>query len=88
MTRPNIEIHIERLVLSGSAGVSSRRIREAVERELARLFAEQDSDRSNARRYDSTRPHGRKSETRPKGNTEELGVRVAQRLHSVCLNRT
>jgi len=41
MRRPNIELHIEELVLHGFAPGDRHRIGEAVERELQRLFAEQ-----------------------------------------------
>jgi hypothetical protein len=42
MTRANVELHIEELVLHGFAPADRYTIGESVERELARLFSEQD----------------------------------------------
>ena len=41
MSRPDIQLHIEELVLNGLPDVDGQAIREGIQRELARLLAEQ-----------------------------------------------
>ena len=81
MTPENIELHIEELVLRGFAPGDRYRIGEAVERELARLFAEQGALPSLTRGGSLAELNGGAFEMKPGFKAEAIGVRVAQAVY-------
>ena len=81
MTPQNIELHIEELVLHGFAPGDRYRIGEAMERELARLFVEQDTPPSLAREREVARVDGGAFEVKPGSGAEAIGAQVAQAVY-------
>jgi hypothetical protein len=84
--RPNIELHIEELGLHGFAAGDRYRIGEAVQRELARLLAEQGVPPGLARGGEVARLDGGSFLIEAGGKPEAMGARVAQAVHG-GLNR-
>jgi hypothetical protein len=74
----NIELHIEELVLHGFAPSDRYRIGEAVECELARLFAERGVPPSLVQGGEIARLDGGAFEVLPDSNAEAMGNHVAQ----------
>ncbi len=81
MTRPNIELHIEELVLHGFASADRYLIGEAVQRELARLFAEQGVPSSLTSGGELTRLHGGSFNVAPGAKAEAIGTQIAQSVY-------
>ena len=81
MKPENIELHIEELVLHGFAPGDRYRIGEAVERELARLFAEQGVPPSLAPGGEVASLDGGAFEVEPGSTAEAIGVQVAQAVY-------
>jgi hypothetical protein len=77
----NIELHIEELVLHGFAPGDRYRIGEAVERELARLFARQGTPPSLAQGGEIEHLDGRTFEVKPGSRAEAIGAQVAQAVY-------
>ena len=81
MKPPNIELHIEELVLHGFAPADRYRIGEMVERELARLFAEEGVPTTltgglEARQLDAGTFH-----VAANSKAETVGAQVAQAVY-------
>jgi hypothetical protein len=81
MTRANIELHIEALVLHGLALGDRQRTAEAVERELARLFAELSVPSSLTRDAESARLDAGAFDIVPGSDVQSVGTRVAQAIY-------
>jgi hypothetical protein len=81
MKPANIEIRIEELTLDGFAPGDGPRLGEAVERELARLFAEEGVPPSLARSGDLARLEGGPVVAAPTMDPEAAGVAVARAVH-------
>jgi hypothetical protein len=82
----NVDFHIEELILHGFAPGERDDIAEAVERELARLFAKEGVPPSLARGGEMAFLDGGTFEMTPGAGPETIGVQVAQTLHG-GLNR-
>lgn len=74
----NVEFHIEELVLHGFAPGDRYRIGDAVERELARLFAERGVPPSLANGGEIAHINGGAFEVTPGAKPEAMGVQIAQ----------
>lgn len=81
MTQKNIELHIEELVLHGFALGDRYRIAEAVEHELAALFAEQGAPQSLNRDGAIERLEGGTFEAAQGSKPETIGAKVAQAVY-------
>jgi hypothetical protein len=79
--RPNIELHIEELVLHGFAPGDRHRIGEAVRRELARLLAEQGVPPGLSRGGEVTRQDGGSFRSEAGGKPEATGTGVGQAVY-------
>lgn len=77
----NIEVHIEELVLHGFAARDRHAIGEAVQRELARLFAEQGVHPSLSKGYEAARVDGGTFSMRQGAKAETIGTQVAQSVY-------
>jgi hypothetical protein len=77
----DLELDVEELVLHGFAPGDRYRIREAVERELVRLFTEQDAPRSLAQSGEIARLEGGEFEVKLGSKAEDIGIQVAQAVH-------
>jgi hypothetical protein len=78
---PSIELHIEELVLYGFAHRDRYRIAEALERELAALFAGRDVPAGLARRAEIERLDGGTFNVAPRSRPETIGAQVAQSVY-------
>lgn len=81
MRRANIELHIEELVLHGFAPGDRHCIGDAVERELASLFAEQGMPPSLMQGGGMARLEAGGIDVAPGPGAEVMGARVAQALY-------
>ena len=79
--KPNIELHIEELVLHGFAPGDRHQIGEAVQRELVRLFTEQGVSPSLLQGGEVARLDGGAFELAPGSNAEMTGNQVAQAVY-------
>jgi len=77
----NIELHIEELVLHGFAPKDRYAIGEAVQRELARLFAEQGVPPSVGRGYEAARLDGGSFHIAEGSKGDAIGAQVAQSVY-------
>jgi hypothetical protein len=77
----SIELHIEGLVLHGFAPGDRHRISAAVERELARLFAEQSGPSSLAQGGEIAHLDGGAFEVVPGAKAEAIGTQIAQAVY-------
>lgn len=77
---PNVELHIEELVLHGFSPGDRCRIGDAVERELGRLFIERGVPQS-VRGGGLAYLDGGALEVKPGSKAEEVGVRVARGVY-------
>jgi hypothetical protein len=77
----HIDLQIEELVLHGFTPGGRYHIGEAVESELARLFAEQGTPPSLRQRSEIERLDGRTFEVKPGSGAEAIGVQVAQAVY-------
>jgi hypothetical protein len=80
-TAPNIELHIQELILHGFAPADRYLIGEAVQRELARLFAEQGVPLSLSRGGEIALLHGVSFNVVPGAKAEAIGTQVAQSVY-------
>jgi hypothetical protein len=76
-----VEIRIEELALHGFSPVDRYRLADAVERELARLFADQGVPASLAQGHEIAHLNGGRFEVATGSNAEGIGVQVAQALY-------
>jgi hypothetical protein len=76
----SLEIHIDALVLEGFSSSEGHRIAAAVERELARLVAEQDLPAAWTRSAEILRLDAGRVQLRPAGGAEQAGLRIALAL--------
>ena len=81
MTRHNIELHIEELVLHGFAPGDRYAIGEAVQRELTRLFAEQGVHPALAKGRQIERVDGGAFHVRRGSRADAIGTQVAQSVY-------
>ena len=81
MRPANVELHIEELVFHGFPPGERHLIGQAVERELARLFAEGGVPPSLARDGEIGHLDGGDFEVRSGFGTEAIGARVARAIH-------
>ena len=84
MTKPNIKLHIEELVLHGFAPSDRHAIADAVQRELAKLFtAEQGAALSHSltENFDVPRLQAGSFQVAFGANAGSIGVQIAQAIH-------
>jgi hypothetical protein len=81
MTPKNIELHIEELVLHGFAPGDRYRIGEAVERELARLLADQGVPQSLERGGEIASVDGGAFDMAQGSRADVVGVEVAKAVY-------
>jgi hypothetical protein len=79
--KPNIELHIEELILRGFEPGDRYRIGDAVERELTRLLAERGTLPSLAHGSEIQRLDGGSFEVKAGSSAEAIGVQVAQAVY-------
>ena len=77
----NLELHIDELVLRGFSPGDRYRIGDAMERELARLFAERGTPPSLAQGSEIEGLDGGTFEVKPGFGAEAIGVQVAQAVY-------
>ncbi len=77
----NVELHIEALVLHGFAPGDRYRIGEAVERELARLLAEQGAPALLSGNVDLAQIDAGAFDVKPNAKSEMIGAQVAQAIY-------
>ena len=80
-TPHSIELHIEELVLHGFAPGDRYRLADAVERELARLFAEQGVPPSLARKAEVAQLDVGAFKMAPGARVEAVGAQVAHTVY-------
>lgn len=78
--RSQHRIHIEELVLKGTCAVGEGRLRDGLERALSQLIKTQGV--ANDERAVSNEIHAGKLELTPATGGEQVGRRLAQRLHT------
>lgn len=81
MKPANIELHIEELALHGFAPSDRYRIGEAVERELARLFAGQGAPPSLVQSDEHARLDGGEFKVERSSKATAIGAQVAQAIY-------
>ncbi len=81
MRPPRIELHIEELTLHGFASGDRHLIAEAVERELARLFAERGVPPSFSAELSLGRLDAGSFQVSPGAGAEAVGAQVARSLY-------
>jgi len=81
MTRSNIEVHIEELVLHGFASKDRYLIGEAVQRELTRLFTEQGVPAFLSQSGEIARLDGGSFNVAAGSKAETIGAQVAQAVY-------
>ncbi|HEX8237089.1 MAG TPA: hypothetical protein VF600_14115 [Abditibacteriaceae bacterium] len=79
--KPNIELHIEELVLHGFSPSDRIAIGMAVEHELARLFAERGVSSSLAQGGEMARLNAGAFQVAPGARSDTIGTQVAQSVH-------
>ncbi|HEY0172922.1 MAG TPA: hypothetical protein VGB98_18025 [Pyrinomonadaceae bacterium] len=79
--RPDIELHIEELVLEGFAPHEREHIAAAVELELARLLAERGAPALLARGGEIARLDGGAFQTAPRAKADSTGEQIAQAVY-------
>ena len=82
--KPNIELHIDELVLHGFRSGDRHRIGEAVERELTRLLAEQGLPKAQG--AEVARIDGGSFSLAQNARTEVTGTQVAQAVYGRLSN--
>ncbi len=81
MKLTNVELHIEELVLHGFAASDRYRIGEIVERELARLFAEEGVPASLTSSLEAERLDAGAFHVAANSRAEAVGAQVAQAVY-------
>lgn len=79
----NVELHIEELVLHGVTPVNRQRLAAVMERELARLLAEQGVPPTLVRDGDVAQLHGGSSNIALGSRPDAIGLQVAQAIYGV-----
>jgi hypothetical protein len=77
----NVELHIEELVLHGFAAADRYRIGETVERELARLFAEEGIPATLTSSLEASRLDAGAFHVAPNSKAEAVGAEVARAVY-------
>jgi hypothetical protein len=77
----NVELHVEELVLRGFAPGDRSRIGRALERELARLFAERGAPPALSQGREVARLDGGAFEVAPGDGAEVIGAGVARAVY-------
>ena len=80
-TRPNVDLHIERLVLDGFAGLDRAALGAAVEAELTRLVAAHGVSPGLAGGGHTPHVDGGRISSGPGASAAALGVQVAQAVY-------
>jgi hypothetical protein len=80
-TRPDIELHIEELVLEGFAPHERQRFAAALEQHLAQLLAERGADALLERGGEVARLDAGSFDAAPSAGAEALGAQVAKALY-------
>lgn len=78
---PNVELHIEELILHGFAPGDRHRIGESIESELARLFAEQGVPPSLMQNIELERVDTGSFSVAQDSKVETVGAQVAQMMY-------
>lgn len=81
MTSPNIDLHIDRLVLHGFDPIDRAQLRAAVEAELGRLFAEHGAASSLHQQAYTPRLDGGNFTLAPDAGAETIGRHIAQAVY-------
>ncbi len=81
MKPPNIELHIEELVLHGFKPQDRAAIGEAVQRELTRLFTEGGLHSSLHREHQVSRLDGGTFHVKQGSNPATIGAQIAQKVY-------
>lgn len=81
MKPARIELHIDELVLHGFAAGDRHAIRDAVQLELTRLFAEQGLDASRLGRGDRVDVNAGEFQVARESRPQAVGAQVAQAVH-------
>jgi hypothetical protein len=81
MTPPNIDLHINRLVLHGFDHIDRAQLGAAVEAELGRLFAEQGAASSLHQQAYTSRLDGGSFILAPDAGAEAIGRHIAQAVY-------
>jgi hypothetical protein len=79
--RPNIELHIEELVLEGFAPHERHRVAAAVEQHLAQLLAEHGATALLARGGEVARLDGGSFNVAPRAKPESAGEQIARAVY-------
>lgn len=79
--KPNIELHIEELVLHGFKSGDRHAITEAVQQELARLFAEQGLPTSLAQSTEIAHITGNQFNVKANAKPRSIGTQVAESVY-------
>ena len=79
--RPDIEIHIEELVLEGFAPHERQRVAAALEQHLARLLAERGADALLGRGGSVARLDGGSFNVAPGAKADSTGEQIAQAIY-------
>lgn len=78
---PNIELHIEELILHGFPHGDRYRVAEAIERELTRLFVEQGIPATLSHGGEVAFLNGDSFNVAPGSKVEAIGTQVAQSVY-------
>lgn len=81
MKPPNIELHIEELILHGFKPQDRAAIGEAVQRELTRLFTERGLHSSLHREHQVSRLDGGTFHVKQGSNAAAIGTQIAQKVY-------
>ena len=79
--RPNVELHIEELILEGFAPQMRHQIGAEIERELTRLFLEEGAHQLLARGGEAARLDGGSFQASPQMRAEAIGARAARSVY-------
>lgn len=80
--KPDIELHIDELVLQGFLPGNRHRIVQAVERELTRLFSEQGAPPSLSQGGSFDQWEGGTFTMAPNANATSIGTQIAQTVYT------
>lgn len=86
MRPTNVELHIEELVLHGFAPADRHRVGEAVERELARLLAEEGVPAALAKGFDAQHLDAGSFHVAADSRAEAVGAQVARAVYGGLKN--
>ena len=81
MNTHNLELHIDELVLHDFENIDGNSVRDAVQRELTRLFVERGTPSSLDGGLHSSTLDGGSFEVSPDSGADAIGAKVAQALY-------